>query len=219
MGLRTRVPWAAPPACSLAPSTKGLRFEVEGGGGGGRILEEARLPRQQWLRHGDPQRPRAPHHFGYFRRLSASAPPMPRLALCACAATAAVPAPSCSALGFGFGFFRLSSGISACPGFSRSLPGKLACRRQEAVLPPSLSGADAGCISLWRAISIWICEDRGGGGSNKVLAPEVTDRGMVITEGHSLGGEARGVAKRMQGRAPSCLFANQTTCSQRFWLR
>lgn len=58
-----------------------------------------------------------------------------------------------------------------------------------------------------------LCRPRRGE-SNEVVAPEVTDRGMVIAESQSPGGEARGVAKRIAGsgtlvshRKPDNLFS------------
>lgn len=86
--------------------------------------------------------------------------------------------------GLEFGYFRLVSSISASAIVSRSLPGTLTGPRQGA---PSLSRADAGCFTSGTAIPTCPTADRGGGCSKEVLVPEVTNTGVVVTAGHSLG--------------------------------
>lgn len=145
---------------SLPPRGGAARGEGGGGGrgGGGRVLREARLPRQQRLRRGGPQRPRAPHRFGYFRRSPTSAF-LARPALCACAAAAT---PRCSAIGLGIrtlsaklGHFRGRSWVQAW-----------------AVPPPSLSGAGSGRFARSPPVQTaeWV-------GHTRSLPLEVTEAG------------------------------------------
>ena len=170
---------------SLGLVTRSLREGSAAQGGRGRrelrwpcTRQEGRLPWQQRLRRGGPQRRRAPHRFGYFRRLPASALPV-RPALCACAAAAT--APRCSALGLGgrapsawLGYFR-----SCRPG--RSLPGTPASpgRRGVAVSPPYLSGADVGRLTCGPPCPLAVVRTAAQAGQTRGLSPGATDRGRV----------------------------------------
>lgn len=72
----------------------------------------------------------------------------------------------------GIGLLRLGSSISVRAGRAgRSLPGTPAGPGSGAVLPPSLSGADAGSFACGPTIPTCTCADGGVGGPNEVLGP------------------------------------------------